>query len=225
MYRFLIFALILTACSSKNESKHPFANFFYPYDEEPKFYIYRDVAQGLDEKFNRVYGIEDSYGKHIVVENYAMDGRLTEAYNYNLDSLNLIDHMVVGRDGQKNKAILIKDGMYPFNDKEQTWFASKFPGVADSTVFLSEIKRSFKNAVPFKSEVMGKSYNTISFKDLIRLTVLNPFTKQENEMQGVYISHFAEKIGLVRIHDEKLSTDFRLEKIISEKEFVKIIRK
>ena len=105
MYRlFLILSLYsLVSCNSDNKSEvaltgesiHPYAAFFYNYDTLTKVYRYRDIKHGLAEQFHRVYGVEDSEGKHIIVERYSQDGRLTEALNYNLDSLNVIDHMVV----------------------------------------------------------------------------------------------------------------------------------
>lgn len=227
MKNFVFFALLLysfQACSPTNESVHPYANYFYPYHEEAKFYIFRDVIHGLNEKFYRVYGIEDSYGKHIIVESYANDGRITEAFNYNLDSLNLMDHMVVDRNGKKNKAILMKNTLFPFKKEERTWFASKFPGPLDSTLILSEIKRSPLQLKAFKKKVMEDQLNTISFLDTIRLTMFNPFTKQEKEMHATFKSYFAEGIGLIRIHDVDMKTDFQLEKIISQEEFIKMIK-
>lgn len=220
-----ILLYIVQACSPRNESVHPYATYFYPYNEEAKFYIFRDVIHGLNEKFYRVYGIEDSYGKHIVVESYAMDGRITEAYNYNLDSLNVMDHMVVDRNGQKNKALLMKDQFYPFNKTENTWFASKFPGPQDSTLILNELKRSALKLKPFKTKVMDEQLNTITFLDTIRLTLFNPFTKKEQEMKGVFKSYFAEGLGLVRVHDVEMKTDYHLEKIITQEEFVNMIRR
>lgn len=215
---------ILNACSSESESVHPYAAYFYPYNEEAKVYVFRDLIHGLNEKFYRVYGIEDSHGKHIIVESYSMDGRITEAYNYNLDSLNVLDHMVVDRNNQKNRALLMKNRAYPFHKKEKTWLASKFPGPLDSTVILNELKRSVLKENPFKTKVINEQRNTISFLDTIRLTMFNPFTKQEKEMHGVFKSYFAEGIGLVRTHDLALKTDYRLEKIISQDEFIQMIK-
>lgn len=224
---FLILGLILTlvSCSNSNESSHPYASFFYPYNEESKFYVYRDVVHGLNEKFDRVYGIEDSYGKHIVVETYSMDGRITEAYNYNVDSLNLMDHMVVDRNGQKNKSILMKDQIFPRSENEKTWFASKFPGPMDSTLILSELKRSMSKATPFVTKVMGEPKNTIMTLDTMRLTMFNPFTKKEKSMSAVYKAYFAEGVGLVRMHDINKKTDYQLEKILSQEEYIKMMRR
>ena len=90
------------------QSANPNMEYFYPWDTVPKIYLYRDVANGLDEQFHRVFSITDSQGEHIVVEIYTSDGRIIEALNYNIDSLDLIDHMVVNRNGEKTKTELFK---------------------------------------------------------------------------------------------------------------------
>ena len=228
MRKIIIFCLgffLLFSCSEETESKHPYINFFFPYYNEAKFYIYRDVVQGLNEKIYRIYGVDDSYGKHIVVESYSMDGRLTEAYNYNVDSLSILDYVVVDHNGQKNKALLLKNKLFPMKENENTWFASKFPGFTDSTLFLSEIKRSLKKATPFKSKVMDNDVNTITTLDTLRLTTLNPYSKKEKEISGVFISYFAEGFGLVRMHDLKKKTDYILEKILTQEEYIKMINR
>ena len=100
MIKFIFFflsAVTIFSCTSNKQIKstHPYADYFYPYDTIPKIYLYRDVANGLDEEFHRVYSLGDKAGKHIIVERYSSDGRILEALNYNLDSLDLQDHMVV----------------------------------------------------------------------------------------------------------------------------------
>ncbi len=223
---FGIFSLLFFAFSCKTEgSQNPYSDFFYPYDEEAKFYVYRDVVHGLNEKFYRVYGVDDSHGKHIIVENYSSDGRIIEAINYNYDSLSVIDHMVVDRNSQKVKTLLLKNKLFPMHQNDRTWFASKFPGVMDSTLFLSETKRSFFKSTPFKSEVMGESKNTIVTLDTIRLTVLNPFTKKENAQMAVFKSYFAEGVGLVRIHDLNMKTELKLERILTQQEWVQMMQR
>jgi hypothetical protein len=226
VYLSLFVTMFFSAVSCNSEaSKHPYGNFFYPYDEDAKFYVYRDVIHGLDEKFYRIYGIDDSYGKHIVVESYAEDGRITEAYNYNLDSLSIIDHMVVDGSGAKTKAQLFKNRMFPTNSNDKTWFASRFPGFLDSTFILSETKRSFFKSSPIKTIVMNESKNTIILLDTLRFTIVNPFTKKENEQKAVFKSYFAEGLGLVRIHDVNMKTDYKLEKILTQEEWVQLMQK
>jgi hypothetical protein len=228
MLKFIV-AIVLFAglfsCADQVESKNPYATFFYPFQEEAKFYVYRDVAQGLNEKFFRIYSIEDSKGKHIVVESYAQDGRITEALNYNLDSLTILDHMVVDRNGEQTKAVLMKNGMFPMSDRQQTWFASKFPGFLDSTLMLAETKRSFDQSSPFKFNVMGEAKNTVSFKDTIRYTQFNPFNHKENSQMLIVKSYFSEGLGLTRFHDLDKKMDYQLEKILTEEEWIKLMQR
>lgn len=212
------------SCSSEG-SKNPYSDFFYPYNKEAKFYVYRDVIHGLNEKFYRVYALDDSYGKHIVVENYAQDGRITEALNYNYDSLSIIDHMVVDRNSSKVKTLLLKNTLFPMSENDRTWFASKFPGVLDSTLFLSETKRSIFKSQPFKMKVLGENKNTIVTLDTVRLTVLNPFTKKENAQMAIFKSYWSEGIGLSRVHDVNMKTDLKLERILTQKEWIQMMQR
>ncbi|MBI2259794.1 MAG: hypothetical protein HYU67_12970 [Flavobacteriia bacterium] len=220
----VFFVLFLHSCKDKI-STNPYYSFFYPYQQEAKVYVYRDVKQGLNEKFNRVYGIEDSYGKHIVVENYSMDGRITDAMNYNLDSLDMMDMMVVDKQGKKQKANISKKGFFPMYENQVTHFLSQFPGFTDSTVILYEVIRKIDNGTPIKTKVLGRNENTITVLDTIRMTQVNPHTKKQQQVFSVFKSYFSEGIGLVRIHDIHLKSDYQLEKIISQQEFIQWLQK
>ena len=103
---FFLSAITIVSCSFNEQIKstHPNAAYFYPIDSIPKIYLYRDVANGLDEEFHRVYSLGDKAGEHIIVERYSSDGRILEALNYNVDSLDLQDHMVVNFKQEKTKA-------------------------------------------------------------------------------------------------------------------------
>lgn len=213
----------LIACSdtSDYQSENPNAAFFYPLDSIPKIYLYRDVTGGLEEEFHRIYTVKDQVGPHLVVEIYASDGRIKEAYNYNIDSLNIQDYMVVDRNQEKEKALLYKDKLFPMNLQEQTWFAAKFRGVVDSTVMLSEIKRQFKEKK--KHLVIEDLEETLVFSDFVRLTVLNPFTRKEESKQGIRLSYFAEGYGLVEWHTPNKKSHFRLEQVLTQQEWIKMI--
>ncbi|MEN9302429.1 MAG: hypothetical protein RL264_858 [Bacteroidota bacterium] len=222
IFGFLLLA-VLWSCSDKSEvaSKHPLANYFYPYDTVAKVYLYRDVAHGLEEEFHRIYGLNDSYGHHIVVERYASDGRVLEAMNYNVDSLDVADHMVVDRFKKKEKAILYKTPIFPWKVGEKTWFASKFHGVTDSTLILKEIKRKALNLK--KITVLEEQKNALVCQDEISMTVLNPFTKKEQSYTAKAKYFFADGIGLCEWYNRDKSVHFRLEKILTQKEWLKII--
>lgn len=203
------------------ESQNPNATYFYPLDTVPKIYHYRDIANGLDEEFHRIYTVEDALGPHLIVEVYAPDGRLREAINYNIDSLVVQDHMVVNRFQSKEKALLYKNQLFPFELNKETWFASKFSGVVDSTVILHEVLRKFD--MQKATKVMKKKAPALYFQDRIRRTVLNPFTRTEKEVQGQQTSVFAEGYGLVAWYNRNKSIHYRLERMLSQKEWVKII--
>lgn len=221
---FLLYFLLFTFSSCTSGSKNQLANYFYPLKGDGQVYIYRDVKNGLAERFHRIYRIEDSKGKHVVVEIYTEDMRIIEAYNYNVDSLNLADHMIVDRDGKKRQAELFKNTLFPMNRKDETYFASRFPGILDSTLILDERQRRVNPSKPKeKIIVMGKKSEALVLQDNYRTTVFNPFTRQESELNGRNYVYFVEGIGLVRWHDNNNKSDFQLQKIISEKQWAKLI--
>jgi hypothetical protein len=212
----------LTDSSFSYKSTNPNANFFYPLDTVPKIYLYRDVAGGLEEEFHRIYTVEDAVGPHLIVEVYASDGRLREAINYNIDSLTVQDHMVVNRLQEKEKALLYKNELFPFDLKKETWFATKFSGVTDSTVILNEVFRKFKKRA--QTSFLDKQKATaLFFTDKIRRTALNPFTRTEKEGLGEQTTVFAEGYGLVAWYNHHKSLHYRLERILSQKEWIKIL--
>jgi len=134
-----------------SSSDNMFAEFFYRFDTVPQIYVYRNIVNGIEEEFHRVFGINDSKGKHIVVETYKSDGRITEALNYNLDSLDIMDHMVVDRNQINRKAELLEYKLFP-NDKESTAsFTTRFSGISDSTMFLKEIDRLYGSTTTLPS--------------------------------------------------------------------------
>lgn len=206
-----------------NVSNNEFGEFFYPYDTIPKIYVFRNLVNGIGEEFHRVFGIDDSEGKHIVVEVYKDDGRITEALNYNLDSLDVIDHMVVNRNQENKKAELFKNKLIPEDKKSTASFASRFAGIKDSTMFLKEVDRKFDSSKEI--DVLDKKVSATIFKDYIRMTLFNPFTKDENVGQWEFINHFAAGYGLVEWYTPDKSFHYRLEKIISQDEFVNLMSK
>jgi len=206
------------------QSKNPQSEYFYPLDTLPKIYLYRDAAKGLDEEFHRIYTVEDAVGPHLIVEVYESDGRLREALNYNIDSLTIQDHMVVNRFQNKEKALLYKNQLFPFDLKKETWFASKFSGLTDSTLILYEIFRKYK-ATKSAKFMDGKSAKSIYFTDKIRGTTLNPYTRKEAEQVGQRTVVFAKNVGLVEWYNSDKTVHYHLEKIMSQQEWIKIINR
>ncbi len=223
---YLTLMLILAACGSGkgSDSKNPYAAYFYEVDSVPKVYLYRDVANGLDEQFHRIYSVKDSEGEHVIVEIYSADGRILEALNYNVDSLDIMDHMVVNRNGEKTKAEVFKTKIIPMNDTEEVWFATRFQGFLDSTLILKEIKRKV-SGVEIEHDVLGKKIPTIVMKDKIRMTNFNPFNKRENVLEGESVNYFSKGYGLVEWHTPNKKVHYRLEKVMPQDEWIKIVRR
>jgi hypothetical protein len=222
---FLLLALagLFTACSgSTADSKNPYVAYFYPVDSIPKIYLYRDVANGLDEQFHRIYAVKDAEGEHVIVEIYSADGRILEALNYNLDSLDIMDHMVVNRKGEKTKAELFKYKLMPMNDSEETYFASRFQGFLDSTLILKEIRRKVSSD-EISHDVMGEEVTAIKMTDKIRMSSFNPFAKRDNTIQTRSVNYFAKGFGLVEYHSMDKSVHYKLEKVLSQEEWLKLV--
>ena len=221
---FFLSAITIVSCSFNEQIKstHPNAAYFYPIDSIPKIYLYRDVANGLDEEFHRVYSLGDKAGEHIIVERYSSDGRILEALNYNVDSLDLQDHMVVNFKQEKTKAQVYKNKLFPLNKNNQTWFATKFQGINDSTLFFREVKRNLVNTSVLR-EIMEKNVLCLEFHDYLRQTLINPFTQKESVIEAKMITLFGEGIGLVEWYSPNKKLHFRLEQILTQDEWLKII--
>jgi hypothetical protein len=83
------------------------------------------------------------------------------------------------------------------------------------------VKRTFQKKK--RMLVMEEEKETLVFKDMIRLTVINPFTKKEESNTAKSVTYFAEGVGLVEWHSPTKSVHFRLEQILSQEKWVKII--
>ncbi len=235
----IIFSLILFlvfACGTEEKtsvtvtSKNQFAKYFYPVDTIPKIYLYRDVANGLDEKFHRIYSINDSKGEHVVVEIYTATGRLIEAYNYNVDSLDLMDHMVVDRNGEKKQTELFENRLFPMNTNEEVRFTSRYSGFIDSTVILTEIIRK-TDGKEISHNVLGKDLPSIIMTDNVKSTQFKLINAGKKDAQLIpsqpletdAVNYFAEGYGLVEFHSKNKKAHYKLERIFSQEEWLKII--
>ena len=220
---FLCIGLLLIGCTQKGRiSTNPYFPYFYPYDTIPRIYLFRDVAHGLDEQYQRIYGLEDSFGKHIIVEIYAADGRIIEAMNYNLDSLDVMDHMVVDRNQRKTKADLLRNKLIPERKESEAYFSSRFPGFLDSTIIVKEVKRRVING-EITHKVLDEEAPSIRMDDKIKLTNFNPITRKETSIEGMAVNYFAKGYGLVEWHSVNKKSHYRLEKVMKQEEWIKIM--
>ncbi|MCH2223530.1 MAG: hypothetical protein MK066_02080 [Crocinitomicaceae bacterium] len=223
---------LLSACDEMPEnmtketptSENAFYPYFYQYDTIPKIYVYRDLVDGLTEQFHRVFGIKDSQGEHIVVEIYDENRNLLEATNYALDSLNVLDQMMIDfQTGEKKATSIGENDLIPMVREDISKFTSIFQGPQDSTLFMQEIERSF--AIEADIEIMDKAIKTIVLDEKMSLTLMNPFTKEEGTRIFETKRYFAKDLGLVEWHSLSKSQHYRLEKIMSQTDFVNIMSK
>jgi hypothetical protein len=133
-----------------------------------------------------------------------------------------MDHMVVDRNNKKTQAEVFKNKLIPMNDNEEVWFATRFQGFLDSTLILKEIKRKVSGE-EIQHEVMGEKIPTIVMKDKIRMTNFNPFSKKETVLEGEAVNYFSKGYGLVEWHTPDKKAHFKLEKVMGQEEFLKII--
>ena len=195
--------------------------FFYPYDTIPRVYQYRDIVHGMREHFHRVYGIRDAYGAHIIVEKYVDGRRLTEAYKYKMDSLKVVDHMVVNGLGKNEKAMIYRNDLFP-KDTSEIYFASKFSGLTDSTVLFYETFRKF-NAFE-KRTIMNQKTDCMKLNEVIRITNMDVSSKMESQpMTGKMSLYFGKGLGLVEWYDENKARHFVLEGILNQQEWIKLM--
>ena len=208
--------------TSKTQSSiHRQESYFYPYDTIPRIYQYRDIVHGMREHFHRVYGLRDAYGPHIIVEKYVDGRRLTEAYNYSADSLKVIDHMVVGGFGKNEKALIYRNDLFP-KDTSESYFASKFSGLTDSTVLFFESFRKFKAFEERK--IMNQKTDCMKLNEVIRITNMKVSSKTESQPMNRNMSlYFGKGLGLVEWHDENKARHFVLEGILNQQEWIKLM--
>lgn len=226
-FLFFSVALLIGSCGESKPkeglSNHPYAAFYYPYDTIAKTYGFRDTVHGMDELFKRVYGVKRMDGMHYIIETYADRGRLRDVTVVDFDSLKVLNYSVIDAGNVAMQSELYKDKIFPREMNEKTWFAAKYPGFIDSTLILEENKRTLI-VDKKKIKVMGKETEVLQFRDTIRWTMIQPFTKMEKEMKIVQYTYFAKGIGLVEFYGEENKAHYVLEKIYDDEEWVKIIR-
>lgn len=215
--------LVLMGCKEEAKSSNALAEYFYPINEDPIVYVYRDAAKGVDERYHRIYRINDSHGEHLVVEIWNAEARLLEAYNYNVDSLDMMDHMVVDGNRKNQKGQLGKTQLFPLSKKGKGEFLSRIPGPKDSTYIIYTIDRKVLSDQKKTENVLGKDIETLVFSDDFALTLFNSKDEATDQKKGVTISYYAKGFGLVRWHDDTKDLDFKLEKVMSETEWAKLV--
>ena len=87
--------------------------------------------------------------------------------------------------------------------------------------YVSSYDRQYKKKSTHS--VIEDEVETLVFSDDLRLTVLNPFTRKENSKSIQRISYFSEGFGLVEWHSLNKKVHYRLEQVLSQEEWIKMI--
>ena len=196
--------------------------YFYPIVDSARIYCYRNITNGLDEEFHRVFTLEDSI-KHLIVERFSASKRFLEGINYDLESKKVLEHVIVNRNNEREIAKIKSSQLFPMDQSTVNTFVSEFSGMNDSVIFRKENHRRY-----FKTQKTSyqktKSLKTFIFKDSIEQHSINVFSNKGRKIGAIAFIHFVEGIGPFEWYDENKKIHFKLEKIISQKEWIRLMQ-
>ena len=194
-----------------------FTSYFFPTDSlVPYIYVYSDEEKPLDERFLRMYRLENDTDTSFVVERFNSSFRITEGFTYKLnDSLTVVDHMIVDRDGLKRQSNVTSNYSFPIYTDMVAHFIADFPGVTDSTVIVQDSKKHIFN--PDTTYVLfGNELPAILVKDTIRWYELSSGSSEVREQMVVTDNIYVKGYGLVEWGSEDKSVVFTLRVILSD---------
>jgi hypothetical protein len=193
-----------------------FQDYFFPADSLiPFVYVFQGTHNPLDEKFFRIYRLQDNQDTSLVIERYNSNFRITEGFTHNLrDSLKLSDYMIVDGEGVKRKANVLSDRTFPLAKNDISYFVADFPAPSDSLTMIYESRKSVAD-LNFKKYVLGDTVDALRIIDSVRVHVVNPKTKESNTKLVVTSRYYAKGYGLVEWGSDELNVHYRLMKILS----------
>lgn len=204
-----------TLADSKNEVDY--RDYFFPTDSLiPYIYVFQGSHNPLDEKFFRIYRLQDDQDTSLVVERYNASFRITEGFTHNLlDSLKLSDYMIVDGDGIKRKANVLSDRTFPLGLGDVSYFVADFPAHADSLTMIYESKRNIAE-VNLKKNVFGETVDALKVIDSVKVHLVNPYTKNSKTKLVVTNRYYAKGYGLIEWGSDELDVHYHLKKILSD---------
>lgn len=224
----LLFFLLLVSCkdnSTENSEKLnvskdedvKYQEYFFPSDSLiPYIYVFQGSHNPLDEKFFRVYRLQNDKDTSLVVERYNANFRITEGFTHDLtDSLKLSDYMIVDGDGTKRKANVLSSRTFPLSKDDVSYFVADFPSHADSLTMIYESKKSVAES-GIKKDVLGESVDALRVVDSVKVHLVNPYTKESNTKLVVTNRFYAKGYGLVEWGSDELDVHYRLRKILTD---------
>lgn len=202
--------------ANKESEVIDYADYFFPSDSLiPYIYVYQESHNPLDEKFFRIYRLQNNQDTSLVVERFNANFRITEGFTHDLtDSLKLLDYMIVDGDGIKRKANVLSDRTFPLGLNDVSYFVADFPSPTDSLTMIYESKKSIAD-VNLQRDVFGKTVDALRVIDSVRFHLVNPLTKQSNTKLVVTDRFYAKGYGLIEWGSNGLDVHYRLSKILS----------
>jgi hypothetical protein len=223
----VIVSMLIVSCNGNDSSEKRdlvksskeainYNDYFFPSDSLiPYIYVYQGTHNPLDEKFFRIYRLQDNQDTSLVVEKYNANFRITEGFTHDLtDSLKLTDYMIVDGDGVKRKANVLSARTFPMGLNDVSYFVADFPSHTDSLTMIYESKKNIAE-VNVKRDVFGDSVDVLKVIDTVRVHLVNPLTQQSNSKLVVTNRYYAKGYGLVEWGSDELDIHYRLKKILS----------
>ncbi len=223
-----IAALILLIASCTDETKQTLENndnlaFFYPFNNEPKIYVYQDSINPMFEVFERVFTTEDTLlGKHLWIERYNGNFKLTETIELVYEkNLNVYNHLV-GVRGDLYNAEVRDSSFFPFFGTSH--FSSTFPSNIDTIAFHFDNRRTLTDEKG-TFEWNDNKLKTITVLDTIKTYAIDTKNKKEKMNSSIAKSIYAEGIGKVQVKSVNGKVNLKLTRILSDPEWKHIITK
>lgn len=230
---FMVFLFSLQSCSDNSidetsseqskkngqgdESYEPM-DYFFPNDSLiPYIYVFQEAENPMDEKFYRMYRLQNDQDTSLVVERFNANFRITEGFTHDLtDSLKVKEYMVVDKDGIKRTAELLSSRVFPMSRDEQVYFVADFPAHVDSLTMIYESKRNVAET-GLKINVLGKEVDAIKLTDSLNVHLVDPLTQKSNTKKVVTNRYYAKGYGLVEWGSDELNVHYRLKKVLTNK--------
>lgn len=216
----ILVSLLSVFFSCSNDSKidgDNFLNFFFPMDSvQPYILAYQNVNDPLDEKFLRLYTMQEQNEPFFFIERYNQHLKITEGFKLIAgDSLRIVDHMIVDVDGLKRQANLSDFYYFPTPYQSPSRYISDFPYLNDTIVMVYESKKHIANT-DTTVRIMGRDMEAILVVDTITSRLVNRFTKEILTGKDWVYQLYAKDIGLVRFGSKDGALVYQLTGIYSD---------
>lgn len=191
--------------------------YFYPTDSlEPYIYAFQEKNNPIDEKLHRHITKENDDGDTVfIIERYNSNFKIFEGFTLDLnESLKILDHMMVDKNGIKRSSRLTKDEYFPKNIEEQSKFIADFPSHLDSIIMVYESRKHVEKT-GVEITVLGEQKEAITIIDSINVHMVHVANKKRSTQKVVSRLYFAKGMGLVSFGDTDGEVTYELKRIFS----------